>query len=645
MKLNLLSVHIENFKGIKEHDISFNHITKIMGANATGKTTIFDAMMWLLFNKNSLGAEKFEVRPLDSEGKQINYVDIVVKAVIEKDGEQFELLKRQKQNWVKHRGQEEAEFGGNVNEYEINGYPKSEKEFKAFISDMMDEDNFKLLSSPTYFTSLNWKKQREILMKLVQTETDEELATRLGGYDEILGELKLASTDDIQKKWQKSLKDLKAKQIEIPVRVDELEKQIVECDESALALHKSALEEKLSTLEGTEHRRAIEELANIQRKAEAIKHEAEAKKASEISRMSAELVDAENALRRKQAEISTLEYEMQSKKDSMQTMMADLDAAGKKYFAREKEEYTPKTQNLGSNSDVCPTCGRTLPPEKIEALKRQNESREEEAKKLFNEEKSADLKRLVDEGNRLKARLDNLNGEIHDIGEKIKIATADKSSLGISVNTMQGVLNDHKAKPIEYGSEYEQFQGEIAYLQQLIKDTTVDATTSENEKRQVEEELAEVNAKISAAMNNANIEERIAELKASLRDVSQKIADCEKILFVLDNFIKAKMDGISEAINSCFELINVRLFKPLINGGIEECCDITINGVPFASLNNGARIVGGLDLIRTLGKIYDSKTFVFIDNAESVNDFNIPEMDAQLIELVVTDDKTMKVEV
>lgn len=645
MELKIISAHIENFKGIKEQDITFSHKTKILGANATGKTTVFDAVTWLLFNKNSLGAEKFEVRPLDSDGKQINYVDIVVSAILEKDGNQFELTKKQKQNWVKHRGQEEAEFGGNVNEYAINGYPKSEKEFKAFISDMMDEELFKLLSNPTYFTGLLWKKQREILMRLVQTESDFELATRLGGYDEILNELKVASTDDIQKKWQKSLKELKAKQTEIPVRIDELEKQIVDFDESALHLQKNALEEKLSTLTGTEHQKACEGLAIVQSKLDVIKHEAEAKRAAEISKLSVELIDLEGVARKNQLEINALDYEIKTKVDAMIAAKADLEELGKKYFQREKEQYTPKTQNMGSNSNICPTCGTVLPLEKMDALKRQNEALNQKAKKDFEETKAAELKGLIEKGNKLKAKHDTLKAEIEAANSKLDAAQLEKGSFTIQISTMQTTLEDCKGKPINYGSEYEQLKGEIAYLQQMVKDTAIDETTVEAEKRQTEEELAEVKVKISAAMNNANLEERIAELKESLKDVAQKIADCEKILYVLDNFVKAKMDGISDAINGCFEIINVRLFKPLINGGIEECCDITINGVPFASLNNGARIVGGLDLIRTLGKIYDTEAFVFIDNAESVNDFNIPEMDAQLIELVVTDDKTLKVEV
>ena len=53
MKITIKSIHIENFKGIKMLDVNFSVKTKISGQNAVGKTTIFDAFTWLLFNKNS----------------------------------------------------------------------------------------------------------------------------------------------------------------------------------------------------------------------------------------------------------------------------------------------------------------------------------------------------------------------------------------------------------------------------------------------------------------------------------------------------------------------------------------------------------------------------------------------------------------
>ena len=121
MNIILKSLHIENFKGIKNLDVSFGRKTKIKGQNAAGKTTVFDAFTWLLFNKNSAGEEKFNVRPLDSDGKPIHNVEIKVVSTLEVDGKDVELAKTQKEKWVKKRGSDTSELQGNVNSFEIDG--------------------------------------------------------------------------------------------------------------------------------------------------------------------------------------------------------------------------------------------------------------------------------------------------------------------------------------------------------------------------------------------------------------------------------------------------------------------------------------------------------------------------------------------
>ena len=127
MKITIKSIHIENFKGINMLDVNFSVKTKISGQNAVGKTTIFDAFTWLLFNKNSSGEEKFNVRPLDKDGNRIDNVEIKVSSILDVDGKEVELSKTQKQNWVKKRGTDTAVLQGNVNSFEIDGYQNSKR--------------------------------------------------------------------------------------------------------------------------------------------------------------------------------------------------------------------------------------------------------------------------------------------------------------------------------------------------------------------------------------------------------------------------------------------------------------------------------------------------------------------------------------
>ena len=158
MDIKLKSLHLENFKGIKVLDVFFGDKTKIKGQNASGKTTIFDSFTWLLFNKSSAGEEKFNVRPLDADGKRVDNVEIKVVAVLEVDGKEVELSKVQRQKWVKKRGTNVVELQGNENLFEIDGYPKSEKDYKAYISGLVDEELFKMLTNPQFFSGMKWKE-------------------------------------------------------------------------------------------------------------------------------------------------------------------------------------------------------------------------------------------------------------------------------------------------------------------------------------------------------------------------------------------------------------------------------------------------------------------------------------------------------
>ena len=245
-KIIIKSLVLQNFKGCKERKVKFADKTYIYGANATGKTTLLDGFMWLLFDKDSTWASKFQIRPLDADGKQIDNVEIKVEATLVVDGKEKVLTKVQKQNWVKKRGFSESTLQGNVNSYEVDGYPKSEKAFKECVADIVGEDLFKMLTSPTYFTALKWKEQREILMKFVTDVTDLELALGNPQFAELVDEIEKApSTDDIQKKYQKSLTEWKKKSAELPVRIDEARKQKVDIDLAELELGKKSILEQL----------------------------------------------------------------------------------------------------------------------------------------------------------------------------------------------------------------------------------------------------------------------------------------------------------------------------------------------------------------------------------------------------------------
>ena len=137
MQIKLKRLTLDNFKGIKRFvvDIKDND-TKIFGANGTGKTTLFDSFLWLLFDKDSTGRKDFEIKTLTSEGKTLKDVEHVVEGVFEIDGTDVVLKKIHREKWVRKRGFTNEEFTGNETTYFWNDVPVKKDEYNSKIADV-----------------------------------------------------------------------------------------------------------------------------------------------------------------------------------------------------------------------------------------------------------------------------------------------------------------------------------------------------------------------------------------------------------------------------------------------------------------------------------------------------------------------------
>ncbi len=660
MRMILKSLHGENFKGIKSIDIKFGEKkTKISGQNASGKTTIFDIFSWLLFNKNSAGEEKFNVRPLDKDGKRIDNVEIKVVAVLDVDGKEVELSKVQKQNWVKKRGTNTVTLQGNPNSYEIDGYPKSEAEFKAYISCLaQSEDMFKMLTNPQYFSSLKWKEQRDILMKLVAEVSDVELAQTDDKYAPLITELEKApSTDDIRAKFSKALSEWKKKQAEIPVRIDEAEKSKVDVDVAEQELLKADLERKIEALEDLMEKSDVRidemrsEEMHCQFEMSAIaqtmnnelsskRHEIENQKYNHERR----LEDVRSSIRKAQDSI-----ERNKKSISEQTLKkAEL---VKKYNEEVVKKFDESKWVFDESTTVCSLCGQRLPEDKIESLRADFSQRKADAIEIFNEEHAKTLAMIVDDGNACAEMIKDLtknNKELENTINTLKLHEAEEIDIIKGLDEQISKIPSCAAyfmQNVEYAklkAKRDELRADIAELEPKGADKVV--TDLKAKKADLQSQLDEVNKVIAQAANNIMIDDRIETLHDEQKEIGQKVADQEQMLYLLEEFIRFKLNKVSESINSHFKTVNFKLFEMQLNGGMKDCCECTVNGVPYSTLNSGHRIVAGLDIIRSLSELYGVSVPIFVDNAESLNEFNVPDMDEQLILLSVSEDKQLKVE-
>lgn len=681
--IKLLKMHIQNFKGCKDREISFGDKTAIGGVNASGKTTVFDAFTWLLFGKDSLGKSSFDIRPRDKAGNMINNVEISVEATICFGEDEYVLKKVQKQIWRKKRGTNITEFQGNVNEFEINGYPKSEKEFKEFVHAEIDENIFNLITNSNAFNALPWKEQREVLMKFVGNFSNVEIAQQFGErFQKLVPELKIASTDDILKKYTKAKNTLNKDMVEIPARIDEISKQLVTADVGALEVEKAAKEVALKKVEdeitgGADKLETINELrkqvmdkkialSEIQNTAneQLAKERMDSRvKFDEVQKVFFAVQDQMKQLERERTEYI---YERDRSEREKDRLLEEWKKVKKCEFA---EYVAPapyvEPEPLKESDLICPTCGQDLPEEVkqkriadyeakcrrerdayeagCEALKKKYEKDKED----FQTKKDQDLKRITEAGQKAadavranQKLIDERTNVLESLRSKFDASKAEYDSMKQAFDTIPAVAD------VSENPAYVKTKEEIVAIEKQIEELSKESSGKaelEAKKAVLKDEITEIEAKIKAA-DNTKVNGRIAELEEEQKAVGQKIAEQEQMIDLTEDFIRVKMDQISNAINDKFQIVSFRLFEDQINGGLKETCECTVNGVPFSSLNNGHRIIAGLDIIRSLSELYGVSAPVFIDNSEAVNTENFPEMDAQMIHLVVTDDKELKVE-
>src|SRR5690625_2233585 len=227
-QIKLLNLKLSNFKGIKELEIDINgNDTRVYGDNGTGKTTIFDAFVWLLFNKDSNNNSNFDIKTLDNDGNVIHRLDHEVEATLLIDGKETTLKKVYKEKWTKRRGSVTESFSGHTTDYYINGVPSKKKEYDDMIQSIVDEDVFQLITNPSYFNEvLHWKDRRELLLKIAGDITDEDVIASNKDLAKLLDVLNGNSIDDHKKIIAAKRREINKKLEEIPTRIDEIHRNL-----------------------------------------------------------------------------------------------------------------------------------------------------------------------------------------------------------------------------------------------------------------------------------------------------------------------------------------------------------------------------------------------------------------------------------
>ena len=650
MNIKIKRIALQNFKGCKDMSIRFEDrpVVTISGANATGKTTIIDALLWILFDKDSSGNSKFGIRPVDKNGNDVDNLEILASVTYEVDGKEITFCKTQKQKWTKHRGSSAPTFEGNVNSFEIDGFPQSKAEYQKRIAEILPEETFRLVADLRYFSGLDWKEKRKLLLSLCGDITDEDVLNDDPDHWKLArDDIEAAGVEKSREKAKKGLKELNQRQKEIPVRIDEITRSVQEVPDTKTAeADKVSLETRL---------------AEVSKRIETLESDATVsllkKQFCELDAKRHGLVNAENERVRKEYEaaqdrVSENLSKLFGQDKLIREITVELDNLNSWERAKSNElnylaEQYKANENpipLDENAKICPSCGQTLPPDKLKEIVEKHNA---------NEAKRAEAKKeALEKGKFVKGELNGLRELIAKKKNDLVEAQAERDSID---KFQHELVESTNRLPKEADKDsipgYAEVTSEINRIESKLKETeTVQAEldTLKREKIDVSRRITELVSEISwteaVKKTNEEAQNRIMELTDEQRSNGQMIADAEQKLVLLEEFSMRKSELLSKKITSCFEVTNFSLFNQQINGGLVEECEITLNGVKFKDMNNGHRIVVAMDIIKAFSNKLGVHAPLFIDNAESVNDFNLPEMPCQLILLKVSNDSKLTIE-
>ena len=627
--MKLLKLNLQNFKGIRNSEFDFGGIdATIYGDNATGKTTVFDSLCWLLFGKDSLDRADFEIKTLEN-GEPIHKVNHEVEAeFLNDDGNSFTLRRVYREKYSSPRGGD-TKLTGHTTDYFINDVPVKEKEYKQYINDVIAEDVFKLITNPLYFNEqYSWQNRRQLLLKMCGDVDDESVINSRSELTR-LAELLNGRTVDEQRKIVAAKKTAINKELDmIPVRIDEALR-----NKADIATSESKLTTDIETLN-----KSIDELEN--QKATIINGFSSTEKRSKIDEIGRQLKARQSEVlsiyntekQRKRGEYEALltqlkiiESEHDRYTDRAYDLAKDIERESKRIETLQAEFDTFNAQEF--NKEACPTCGQPLP-----------EDRQAELEAAFNSEKAAKLEEwqsLIESAKKLKANYEEQREVLLVKADGLTKEIEDKTK---AYESKFKEYESYLEPNVEDDPDYKELKAEL-FLLELDEGEEVDdkeVARLDEEISSVKEKRAALETELNKYTLNADIQKRMIELENQQQKLAAEKNLLDETSFLIDEFVKAKVDMLEESINSHFEYARFKMFNVLVNGNIEECCETTYKGVPYRSMNNAARMNVGLDIINALTKFYNVTAPVFIDNAEAVTDFI--KCNSQTIKLVVDAD-------
>nr|DAW87070.1 MAG TPA: chromosome partition protein [Bacteriophage sp.] len=634
------------FYGKNTLDTDFSMKTVLSGQNEVGKSTVKRIILDVLNCHDENDREITGIRPHDENGVEIDDVDIVRAVTFEIGGKAKTLKKvtRQKRN-------KKGEITGSVTDYSINDVPYKMADYNQYINDNMAELGV-LPFCLNAMTLLNKSQaeQRLALASYFGTRTDEEICDMFPQFAELKPMFDDGDVDQLKKVCRGKLngtggrngsKGLVKERDEISTRIDTIHSTNEYADLAELELQKKTYEPQLKEIEDKlsdynkileDKQKATEDIMNLKFELSDMEREANADNQKKRMELKLQLDDFNASIRKGESIIRAGKTSIKTSEREIEDCVRDLEKVRADWKKAKELAFDESSVN-------CPMCGQKLPEDKIESMRAE-----------FDERKAKNLKEIENKGNalsndskKLKQAIEDKKKEIADLEAELKELTIRRDGVEMELGMVPTDVD------MTGNSEYQALKATIEEKEKALadeNDTSELIRKLKNERNELLRQVSSVDTKIELGVaNNKRIDDSIADLEDKRKDLNQEIADWERKLDLLKEFTRKKNELLQADVNKYLDFATAKLFRPLLNGDTEECCDFVYNGEAYArNLNHGARMLTEVDICRAFQKVASVNFPIIIDDTESVDDWRIPQIDNQLIMLKHTQDKELVIE-
>lgn len=655
--IKLIRMELRNFKGVAQAEYDFGDRADISGGNGSGKSTIFEAYLWCLFDKNPAGNTP-KVQPYDTANEIKHQLTTSVRLYIELDGNPFIAERTLKEEWVKPRGTTELVCKGTKSEYAVNEVPMSKAQYNAKLADILPLDKWFILSSIGIIPAMEQKACRAALQAIAPAIDEQTIAQPFPAVvDALTNGLNI---DELQATTKQTKSRAKTELDGIPAVLEAQDRLRVEDDFAAI-------EAKLAETKTDIAARQIE-LEQLQALGDDAAHIAKEREIAnlrtDLARLNAQISEYETNAQtdyttsraKYEQQLQTLTAESQG--IAQRTMVAQQTA--KRYLLliedKKKRITTLRDQWKAKNAEtyivpemqtVCPTCGQEIPAERItEALTK--------AMQAWNADKVKSLQAIQHEAEECKKCLNDYETANTQADERDRVDIERAQAITDEVKEIQQAL-DNLCTPttiLNQDAEYQtlltkkqDIESQLAQATQATETTQDTTTTQITEITQAIASLQRLREdllrRLAARDTNRRIDEERARLEERQRTLADTVAQAEGVEQQIIAYRKAKIMAVENGVSSLFTMVRWKMYEPNVtNDGEKEICQAIINGIPYDQQNHATQVNAAIDIVNGFARAYDVSLPLFIDNAESVTDI-IPT-NGQCITMTVVKNKQLE---